>query len=147
VPFVPGTISDIEWAASQRDAAKAEYQQCVKMILADADHENDAGSCAALGWFYVHLWQMDDALREAKRAAQLEPISKSWKSGACVLNMLALVEAQLGHADKAVPILDQLLSTAHGTVVSISTVRSDVEWDPIRTTPEFKQLLQRHASQ
>jgi hypothetical protein len=75
----------------------------------------------------------------------LLPVSKSWDDGATLLRNLALIDAQLGRADKAVAILDQLLSTDHGTTVSIASVRSDVEWDPIRNTPAFKQLLKRHA--
>ncbi|MBS0431912.1 MAG: hypothetical protein JSS21_05855 [Proteobacteria bacterium] len=59
---------------------------------------------------------------------------------------LAKIEAQLEHANKAVPILDSLVSTDHGGTISIATVRTDVDYDPIRNTPGFKQLLQKYAN-
>lgn len=49
-------------------------------------------------------------------------------------------------ADKAVPILDQLLGTDQGQAISIGRVRTEVDWDPIRGDPAFKHLLRQHAA-
>ncbi|HKT42196.1 MAG TPA: hypothetical protein VJQ86_07565, partial [Rhodanobacteraceae bacterium] len=95
---------------------------------------------------YARLGRKDEAERESRHAVAILPISKNWQGGAEMLMNLAKIEAQLGHADKAVPILDALVSTEHGGTISIATVRTDVDYDPIRNTPEFKQLLQRYAS-
>jgi hypothetical protein len=81
------------------------------------------------------------------RAPCSMPVSKDLGGRRPLLTMLALIEAQFGHVDKAVPILNQLSLTAHGTAVLIGTVRSDVERDPIRSKRGFKQRLQRSASQ
>jgi TolB-like protein/Tfp pilus assembly protein PilF len=140
-----GWRADTQWADGNRNAAKSDYTHCVGMALADPGHKDNPWDCAQLGWFYARLGRPADALREGQRAVDLLPVSKSWDDGATLLRNLALIDAQLGRADKAVAILDQLLSTDHGTTVSIASVRSDVEWDPIRNTPAFKQLLKRHA--
>ncbi|MDE2496495.1 MAG: tetratricopeptide repeat protein, partial [Xanthomonadaceae bacterium] len=138
--------ADTQWQLGQRDQAAAKYQHCVDLILADMDHESHAYESARLGWAYVRLGRKQEAEREGRRAVAILPISKNWEGGADMLMALAKIEAQLGHADKAVPILDALVSTDHGGTVTIATVRTDVDYDPIRDTPEFKQLLQRYAS-
>lgn len=138
--------ADTQWQLEQRDKAEAEYQHCANLILADPNHETRGYESAQLGWAYVRLGRKVDAEREGQRAVAVLPISKSWQGGADMLANLARIEAQLGHADKAAPILDTLVSTDHGGTISIATVRTDVDYDPIRNTPEFKQLLQRYAS-
>ena len=115
-------------------------------ILAGRDHEASGYDSARLGWAYARLGRKADAERESRHAVAILPISKNWQGGADMLANLARVEAQLGHAGKAVPILDSLVSTDHGGTISIATVRTDVDLDPIRDTPQFKQLLQRYAS-
>ncbi|HXE66103.1 MAG TPA: tetratricopeptide repeat protein [Rhodanobacteraceae bacterium] len=133
------------WQLGQRDQATAEYRHCADLALAVHDHEAIAPESALLGWAYVRLGRKQDAEREGQRAVALLPISKDWEGGADMLMALAKIEAQLGHANKAVPILDALVSTDHGGTISIATVRTDVDFDPIRNTPEFKQLLQKYA--
>lgn len=141
-----GWQADTEWAMGDRVAATAEYQRCVGLILADAGHAKNAIASARLGWFYARLGRAQDAEREGLRAVALLPLAKSWDGGAFMLYYMAKIWAQLGRADKAVPILAELLDTDHGNAVSIATVRTAIEWDPIRNRPEFKQLLQRYAN-
>ncbi|HVX06022.1 MAG TPA: tetratricopeptide repeat protein, partial [Rhodanobacteraceae bacterium] len=138
--------ADTEWQLARRDKAVAEYRHCVETILANPDHETSGYESARLGWAYARLGRRQDAERESRHAVALIPVSKNWQDGADMLENLARVEAQLGHADKAVPILDALVSGDHGGTATIATVRTDVDFDPIRNTPEFKRLLQRYAS-
>jgi serine/threonine-protein kinase len=138
--------ADTQWQLAQRDKATAEYRHCADLILADANHDADADESASLGWAYARLGRKQEAEQEGERAVALLPVSKNWPNGANMLAKLARIEAWLGHADKAVPILDALVSTDHGGTISIATVRTSVDLDPIRNTPEFKQLLQRYAN-
>ena len=115
------------------------------LALAHPGHEANAFGSAELGWAYARLGRKADAEREGQRAATLQPVAKTWQAGAYVLMNLAKIEAQLGHADKAVPILDELVATDHGGTISIATVRTDVDYDPIRNTPAFKQLPWKYA--
>lgn len=138
--------ADTQWQLGQRGEATAAYRHCVDLLLADREHESRANESAQLGWAYARLGRKDEAERESRHAVALVPVARNWQGGAEMLMNLARVEAQLGHADKAVPILDALVSTEHGGTISIATVRTDVDYDPIRNTPEFKQLLQRYAS-
>ncbi|MBS0380994.1 MAG: tetratricopeptide repeat protein [Proteobacteria bacterium] len=138
--------ADTQWQLGQRDQAKTEYRHCADLILAAPNHAANGFESAQLGWAYARLGRKQDAERESQRAVALVPIAKNWQGGADMLMNLAKIEAQLGHADKAVPILDALVSTEHGGTISIATVRTDVDYDPIRNTPEFKQLLRKYAN-
>jgi serine/threonine-protein kinase len=133
------------WQLGQRDKATAEYRHCADLVLADPHHATNGYESAQLGWAYARLGRNADAEREGERAVELLPVSKNWQGGADVLMNLAKIKAQLGHADKAVPILDELVATDHGGTISIATVRTDVDYDPIRNTPAFKQLPRKYA--
>lgn len=139
--------ADAEWSiAGHRSDAKARYERCAAMLTGDPQHEADANDAAELGWIYSRLGRAPDAEREGLRAVQLIPISKSWSDGADLLYNLALIRAQLDQADKAVAILDSLLSTDHGNALSIASVRSDPNLDPIRDATAFKRLLHEYAA-
>ena len=144
-PYLCEMRANTQWQLGQRDKATAEYRHCADLILAEPDHAASGYASAQLGWAYARLGRKADAEREGQHAVAVLPISKDWQAGTDVLVTLAKIEAQLGHADKAVPILDELVSTDHGASISIATVRTDVDFDPIRNTPQFKQLLHRHA--
>lgn len=137
--------ADTLWQLGQHDKAAAEYRHCADLIMADPNHAANGIESGMLGWAYVRLGRKDEAEREGQRAVKLLPVSKNWQGGAGVLMYYAKIEAQLGHVGKAVPILDALVSTDHGSTISIATVRTDVDYDPIRNIPAFKQLLQKYA--
>src|SRR6185437_5828718 len=120
--------ADTQWQLGQRDKATAEYRHCVDLILADHDHKANAYESARLGWAYARLGRKEEAEQEGQRAVAILPSSKNWEGGAEMSENLAKIEAQLGHADKAVPILDALVSTDHGGTISIATVRTDVDF-------------------
>ncbi|WP_158884103.1 tetratricopeptide repeat protein [Rhodanobacter sp. L36] len=141
-----GMQADIEWAAHDRDLAKTDYLRCVDLILADAGHANDPWQSLHLGWFYARLGRAADAEREGLHAVDLKPIATSWNDGGYVQLSMAAIWSQLGKPDKAVPLLDQLLSTDHGNTLTAAMLRTEIEWDPIRNDPAFRQLLQRYGA-
>lgn len=140
-----GAQADTEWAAGDRAAARLTYRRCIDLTLALPGYADMPWSSMDIGWFYARLGLAQEAERAGLRAVALLPVAQSWDDGGYMLLGLARIWAQLGRADMAVPILDQLLDTDHGQAVSIGTVRTEVEWDPIRRDPAFRQLLRRHA--
>lgn len=54
---------------------------------------------------------------------------------------LAVVYARLKDADRALPLLEKLLSTP--PILSVHKLRFGVEWDPIRDDPRFQALMHR----
>jgi hypothetical protein len=54
---------------------------------------------------------------------------------------LAQIEARAGAPEEAIKRLRHLLSIPAGEVASIARLKIDPVWDPIRSRPDFQQLL------
>jgi hypothetical protein len=57
------------------------------------------------------------------------------------LAALAEIQAQSGVAKEAIENLRKLLSIPAGETISIARLKIDPAWDPIRSDPNFQQLL------
>ena len=90
-----------------------------------------------------------DAIREGRRAVELEPESKNAFHGAGWAANLALVYALTGEQDQAITLIERLLSTP-GPVCATSDASSNItladlrlrwEWDSLRGNPRFQKIL------
>jgi len=93
----------------------------------------------ALGITYARRGQKADAIREARGAVELLPMSKDAFFGGNALADLAKVYALVGEPDSALPKLDTLLSVP--SWVSAGLLRSDPDWSSLRGNPRFQRLL------
>lgn len=59
----------------------------------------------------------------------------------CHREYMAQIEATLGNAGAAVPLLARLLDTPYYFPVTIANLRLDPVWDSIRRDPRFQALL------
>ena len=130
----------------EADAAGAAFLQAEKDLqsLLDKPHEL-ADAQSYLGLVYASLGQKEAALKSARAAVDLLPMSRNVIVGAFYLERLARVEARVGETQSAIDHLDQLLSSSGGETVSIATLRIDPVWDPIRHDRRFESLLAKHA--
>jgi TolB-like protein/Tfp pilus assembly protein PilF len=111
-----------------------------------ADSPQDAPRHAQLGLLYAFLGRKEDALREAHRAVELQPVSRDVIEGAVVQAFQALVFARTGETDKTVSEVERLLTTPFAVdyaddSVSLSDLRTRWEWDPLRNDPRFQKIL------
>ena len=112
------------------------------------DNPDDAGRHDQLGLLYAYMQRKEDALREARRAVELEPESQNAFHGAAHVASLALVYALVGEPDEAIPLIERLLSTP-GPVessdfpnnITLADLRLRWEWDSLRSNPRFQKLL------
>jgi tetratricopeptide (TPR) repeat protein len=102
---------------------------------------------AALGLLYAYMQRKEDAVREGRRAVELEPESQDAFHGALIAANLALVYALVGEADPAITLIERLLSTP-GAVggdyvhnITLADLRLRWEWDPLRSNPRFQKIL------
>jgi TolB-like protein/Tfp pilus assembly protein PilF len=112
------------------------------------DNPDVAARHAELGRLYAYMQRKDDAIREARRAVELEPESQNAFHGAAHAANLALVYALVGEADEAITLIERLLSTP-GPVecsdfpnnITVADLRLRWEWDPLRSNPRFQKIL------
>jgi hypothetical protein len=69
------------------------------------------------------------------------PIEKDAILGINFLVGLAQIEAHTGQSEETVKILRQLLTIPAGEYVSVTRLKIDPVWDPIRNDPGFQKLL------
>ena len=91
----------------------------------------------------------EDAIREGRRAVELEPESQdAFRGAACAAN-LALVYALTGEQDLAITLIERLLSTpgavGSGRDFTPNITQADLrlrwEWDSLRSNPRFQKIL------
>src|SRR6185437_12646979 len=72
-------------------------------------------------------------------------VAKDAYFGACTLAGLAEVEAHAGAKDEALESIGQLLAMPAGEVMSVTRLKLDPVWDPLRGDPRFQLLLKKYA--
>ncbi len=107
------------------------------------DNPKDDSWCSMLGEVYAGLGRKEDAVREGKHAVELLPESRDAWWGLYPLNALAGIYTMLGEADLALPLIEHSLATPGG--LEVQWLRFDPAWDPLRSDPRFKQLLEKYS--
>src|SRR5205809_5864550 len=92
----------------------------------------------------AYLNEKDSALAEAQRAAELVPESKDAFGGPEIAGGVAEVHAILGDNDRAIEILDGLLSRP--SAVTVQGLKLNPIWDPLRSDPRFQALIERNGA-
>ena len=85
------------------------------------------------------LTRKEEAIKEARHATEMLPISKDAMDGPGVLDNLAVVYAWTNESDLAFEQLAVLTKTPHG--VYYGQLKAGQLWTPIREDPRFEKLL------
>jgi len=105
---------------------------------------DDASRHAMLGGILAYLGRNEEAIKEGKRAVELAPESKDAFDGPQLTVALAQIYAWTGEKDKALQLLDHLLSTPAG--ISVGLLKLDPVWDPLRNDPRFQALIDKYGA-
>jgi TolB-like protein/Tfp pilus assembly protein PilF len=133
----------IQMLAGQNGPAKSEGEQARPLLevrLAERTPQ-DRTSLTESAWVYVCLGRNADALRIAREATEAMPIEKDAIVGANFLTGLVQIDAHVGRSEEAVKILRRLLTIPAGEYISVTRLKIDPVWDPIRNDPGFQKLL------
>ncbi len=107
--FLQGRIAlargDIESAQRYFAAAAPALEAWAREDPDESEHHGE------LGLLYAYMHRKEDAIRESRRAVELEPESQDAFHGALWQANLALVYALVGEQDQAIPLIERLLST------------------------------------
>jgi len=132
----------IQVLAGQNAATRPQCEQARVLLESQrAERPEDRTSVTELAWVYVCLGRYADALRVAREAAEALPMEKDAIVGANFLLGLAQIEAHTGQSEEAIKILGQLLKVPAGEYVSVTRLKIDPVWDPIRNDAGFQKLL------
>ena len=144
--FYQGRIAlargDIESAQRYFAAARPDIEKRVR------DYPDVAERHARLGLLYAYMQRKADAIREGRRAIELEPESENAFHGPLAAANLALVYALVGEPDQAITLIERLLSTPgalsypdYPSNITLADLRLRREWDSLRSNPRFQKIL------
>ncbi len=131
----------------KRKRARLDYEKARGSLRTKLDTQPDnADRWSALGLAEAGLGDKTAALAAGQRAIALYPVSKDILAGVTYLDRLAKIYARLGEAELAVPLIAKLLAMPAGREISVSLLRLDPVWDPIRHDPRFQSLLKKYSN-
>jgi tetratricopeptide (TPR) repeat protein len=110
-----------------------------------AAHPRDGPIRVALGLAYAGLGRRVEAVREARTAMELAPLSADNPTATAVMGVAAEVFARAGEMDAALELLELLLAIPAGREISVPLLRIDPAFDPLRTDPRFDRLMERFS--
>jgi serine/threonine protein kinase/Flp pilus assembly protein TadD len=137
VPFFDGIV-----ARAQHNIARARSSFQLardRMVMKLREHPDDAELISNLSVADAGLGFKENALREAKRAIELCPLSHDAVEAPNYETMLALVYAWIGERDAALTQLEKIVSLPRGP--DFGELRFNPWWDEIRNDPRFDRLL------
>src|SRR5437867_857349 len=143
----PKALLEGEIYRLQGDEAKArtafEHARVVsEQLLREAP--DDPARHGQHGLILAALGQKQEAIAEGKRAVELVPESQDAFDGPLGTAALAQIYAWTGESDEAFRLLDHLLTVpTHGLTVSM--LKLDPAWDPLRKDPRYQALIDKYA--
>jgi serine/threonine-protein kinase len=131
-------------ALQDESGARAAFLRAKSAVEDELKRNPDAAKLhIALAKTLAYLGDKDGAMAEAQRASDLQPESKDAFDGPEITEGVAQVYATLGEADRAVEILDGLLSRP--SAVTAQGLSVNPIWDPLRTDSRFQDLLTKYG--
>ena len=138
-------------ALARGDTESAQRCFAAAALIFEARVRDDPGVAehhARLGLLYAYMQRKEDAIREGRRAVELEPENQNAYHGAIGAANLALVYALLAEADQALTLIERLLTTPGAVTwpdgscsITLADLRLRPEWDPLRSNPRFQKIL------
>jgi serine/threonine protein kinase/Flp pilus assembly protein TadD len=101
----------------------------------------DARVHSSLGLAYAGLGHKEEAVREGKKAVELLSVSQDAVRGLYRVEDLARINVMVGEYDAAIDQLEYLLSIP--SQISVSLLRLDPTWEPLRDNPRFQKIIKR----
>ena len=131
-------------ALGDRALARSHYE-AARAMLADSvrAHPSDPSIRVVLALAYASLGRRQDAIREARRAMDLAPVSENSPGATAFMGVAVEVFGRVGELDTAFELLELLFAMPAGREVTIQFLRLWPGFDPLRNDPRFDQLLRR----
>jgi TolB-like protein/Tfp pilus assembly protein PilF len=130
---------------NDKDRARSAFQRARPILVrAIQEGSDDASRHATLGVVLAGLDEKQAAIAEGKRAVELLPESQDAFDGPKQTLALAQIYARTGENAQALQLLERSLITPGG--VTVSSLRLNPVWDPLRDDARFQALIEKHAA-
>ena len=101
---------------------------------------------ANLGLLYSFMGRKEDAIREGRRAVELEPETKDAVVAPWMNGFLAMIYVRTGEIDSALPLLERAVASPFpvdntNCCITSNDLRKRWQWDPARNDPRFVKLI------
>jgi TolB-like protein/Tfp pilus assembly protein PilF len=139
-------------ALARGDTAAAQTQFAAALPAFESAMQQAPGTGlrhANLGLLYSFMGRKEDAIREGRRAVELEPESKDAINAPWMNGFLAMIYARASDLDSALPLLERVLASPFpvdntNCSITYADLRKRWQWDPARNDPRFQELLAGH---
>jgi TolB-like protein/Tfp pilus assembly protein PilF len=137
-------LGDFQRLSGDASAANASYAQARDELDAQLKQQPDNSEIiSALAQAYAGLGDKKVALQYAEQALALRPESQDVVLARSYEEKLARIEAQFGEADRAIKVLQHLLTVPYGSPpITPALLRLDPMFDPLRNDPRFQKLCE-----
>ena len=127
-----------------RPEQSREFYEVARRALASKIREapDDARLHSSLGIALAGLGRNAEAVQEGERGVDLMPPARDSYRGVSRVEDLARIYTMVGNHEAAIQQLDYLLS--HPSWISVTLLKLDPRWDPLRKNPKFEALLARY---
>jgi tetratricopeptide (TPR) repeat protein len=127
-------------ASAKKDFEAARAELALKLKTSPDDERLHS----SLGLAYAGLGRKEDAVRAGMRGVELLPVEKEAWRGANRLIDLARIYAMIGDQEKAMDVLERLLSIP--AEISRASLKLDSWWIPLRGNARFQKLINTSPS-
>ena len=130
-------LGDQRSATARYDSARVYYERIIK------SNPQSAYVCVYhgnLGRAYAGLGRKADAMREGEEAVRMMPTSRDALVGGSLVEFLAEIYLMCGEHEAAINQIETALSAP--SFLSAGLLRVDPIWDPIRSNPRFRRLVE-----
>ena len=135
----------IHFLQGDKQTAQTEFEQArvvsEKYLREAPDHP---ARRAQQGLILAALGRKQEAIAEGKRAVELLPESRDAFDGPQITATLAQIYGLTGESDEAFRLIEHLLDVPNG--LTISMLKLDPRWDPLRKDPRFQALIDKYAA-
>jgi TolB-like protein/Tfp pilus assembly protein PilF len=143
----PQLLGEIELALGRTQLARESFHHARALLTAAAGKDpTEPRVHADLAVVDAQLGLANEALREADRAIDLQPVEKDAFRGPEWLENRARVNAGLGRIDEAIKLIEEGLAMPI-QVFSAWQLKLEPWWDPLRADPRFEKIVTSLASQ
>jgi serine/threonine protein kinase/tetratricopeptide (TPR) repeat protein len=137
-------VARLHGVQADMNSSFAEIREQLNQEMQESERDGNAELLSQLAFVDALLGRKSDAIAEAKRAAQMLPVSKDAVDGPGVLLNLAAVYAWTNELDLA---FETLESSKIPNGIYYGQLKSDPYWDPLRKDPRFEKMLAELARQ